>query len=159
MERTIELAAGIGAAVIGLTGVVGEAQALSDSVTNPTLAALLATNTLPGVPDAVGNVQHALLPVALVFIALAAGAYLHVVHGQTAGLALLVTCSAVLLGIAGVAVFLPPYAAILFVPAPLVVLTVVLALGASVSALSATGWSVAVGNVGRLRPHRAARID
>jgi hypothetical protein len=145
--------------VLGLTGVVAEAQALSDSVTNPTLAVLLAANTLPGVPDVVGNVQHALLPVALVFIALAVGPYLHVGHGQIAGLALLVTSSAVVLGIAGVAVFLPPYAALLFVPAPLVALTVVLALGASVSALTVTGWSVAIGNVGRLRPHRAARID
>jgi hypothetical protein len=136
MERQIELIAGIGSAALGLTAVVMEAQALSSPVTNPQLTYILASPSSLGLWSSVDTAQHALLPLALVFLALAFGAYLHVVHQQTAGFALVVSMSAVILAVTGLAVFLSPYAAVLFVQAPLVVGTALAAVAASVCALS-----------------------
>jgi hypothetical protein len=73
---------------------------------------------------------------AIVLLIPALGAYLHVVHEHIAGQAMLISSSAVILLVAGLAVFLPAYTTILFVPAPLVVLPVFMATAASVCALS-----------------------
>lgn len=139
MERRIELIAGLGAGALGLTGVVTEAQALSNPVANPSLVWLQGTGAVPGIWEAIQNAQHALLPLAIVFLALAIGTYLHAVHRQTAGLALLLSTTAVVLAVSGLAVFLPPYISVLFVPAWLLVGTALLAAAASVCALSVEG--------------------
>jgi cation transport ATPase len=150
MERRIELIGGVAAGTLGLTGVAMEAQALANPL-NPSLSLLLGTNEVPDVWLAIQVAQRALIPVAVICIALAFGAYLHAVHQQTAGLALLVSCSAVVAVVAGLAVFHPTYAALLFIPAPLVVLTVVLAGVSTVSALSLSGWPASLADISRRR--------
>jgi hypothetical protein len=158
MERRIELGCGLGASLFGLVGVVTEAQALSNPVTNPTLSWLLGMHAVPGVWTAIQTAQHLLLPIALVFIALALGAYLHSVHELLAGLALLLGSSAVALAIIGFAVFNITYVEILFVPAPLVVLTAGLAAAASTCALSSLGRLACFIRRMRERPARHAQV-
>lgn len=164
MERRVELVGGLGAGILGLIGVVMEAQTLSDSWANPSLSWILGSSAVPGAWNAIQTTQHALLPIALVFVTLMLGAYLHSVHQQIGGLALLVSSSAVAIVVMGFAVFKQPYAAILFVPAPLVVLTAVLAAAVSASALSTSPWPAFLmrrsatlpAGSGHVQPHEGA---
>jgi hypothetical protein len=140
VNRWMELGCGVSACVLGLIGVVTEAQALSNPVENPSLSWLLGTNAVPGVWEAIQTTHAALFPLALVLLALAFGAYLHGIHEQTAGLGLLAVCSTVTVTAAGFGVFDQRFSAILFIPAPLVVLTVVLVAATLVSAFTLQTW-------------------
>lgn len=151
MERRIELLAGLSASVLGLIGVVVEAQALANPLTNPTLSWLLGQQLVTGMAGAIVNAQRALLPLTLVLVALGLGTYLHAVHDRAVGLALLVSCSVVIIAVAAFAVFNTRYVQLLFVPGPLVVFVAFLAAATSVSALSAAGLSVSLARA-RLRP-------
>ena len=144
MERRAELILGVGAGVLGLMCVVMEAQSIENPTANPTLVWWLGSKGIPmvigstGLWTAIQTVQHALLPMAVVTIILAIGAYLHSVHQQQVGLVLLLAASAVTVLGAGVAIFVQPYASLLFVPAPLVGLAALMAGAASVMAISRT---------------------
>jgi hypothetical protein len=159
MERRVEVVAGLGATVFGLIAVVMEAQAVSNPLANPSLSWLLGMNRFSGVWNAILTTQHALLPMAIVLAALAFGGYLHGVHRKTAGLALVVSSSSVVIAVAGFVVFNSTYVQILFVPPPLVVLTAVLAAVASVSALSSLRWPPFLSRRVSARPASARRIQ
>ena len=125
---------------MGLTGIVAEAQALSNPIANPTLGWLMGMPVAEGKWATVQTAQQTLLPLAIILLVLALGAYLHSVHRQIAGLALLVASSATTVVAVGVAVFDAPFTEILFVPSLLVGLTAVLAALAAVSALAQGPW-------------------
>jgi hypothetical protein len=136
MERRIELCAGLGATFLGLIGVVVEAQALANPLTNPLISWQLGMRGSGITWDTIENIQHALFPMAIALALLGIGTYLYAVHDRVVGLALLVTCTGAVIGATGFAVFSRTYVAMLFVPAPLIVLTAVLAAAASICALS-----------------------
>jgi hypothetical protein len=159
VERRVELIAALAATIFGLTGVVTEAQALADPALHPELSWVFGMGRGAAASgDAMANIQHALLPMAVLFVLVAVGAYLHAVHEQWMGLGLLLTSSIAVIVATAFAVFNATYAAVLLLPAPLIVLTAVLAASASVCAISSAGLRVSLSHRNVLRGARFRQI-